>query len=83
MLLSHFVLFVRRKRIELLSPAWKAGILPLNQHRVCDYTTIFCKIILELYIQTFLAYFPYEKTNHDDKNEKWYHCRENTCHPLS
>lgn len=39
---SHFVhFFVRRKRIELLSPAWKAGILPLNQHRLCSYTTIF------------------------------------------
>lgn len=24
---------VRDKRIELLSPAWKAGILPLNQSR--------------------------------------------------
>ena len=28
------IIFVRRKGIEPLSPAWKAGILPLNQHRI-------------------------------------------------
>ena len=39
---------VRRKRIELLSPAWKAGILPLNQHRLCCHYSIFGRIILTL-----------------------------------
>ena len=30
---GDFYFSVRRKGIEPLSPAWKAGILPLNQHR--------------------------------------------------
>ena len=35
---------MRRKGIEPLSPAWKAGILPLNQHRDRDILLYFTLI---------------------------------------
>lgn len=41
---SGFSYFVRRKGIEPLSPAWKAGILPLNQHRDRNILLYFCTL---------------------------------------